>query len=261
MPESILLEFFSSLEKQTFNDFKIIVVNDGYPSFETVASRFEKLDIYELASKNTPSKNRELGINYVKNAGFDILIFGDSDDYFENNRIETTIRLLGESDIVVNDLTLFDANGIREPKYLSHRLQNLATIDLDFIKDKNIFGLSNTGVKTSVLDTLEFDDDLIAIDWYLFSLLLLKGAKAVFSNETQTFYRQYEHNTVGLSAVSKDQFEKGIRIKRKHYTLMREFDISYAKLYNDNETDALKYDPNHLQQISFPLWWEYKGYE
>ena len=59
------------------------------------------------AGKN-PIENREKGINYCINQGYDILIFGDSDDYFSRNRVEKSIELLSKYSIVVNDLNLFD---------------------------------------------------------------------------------------------------------------------------------------------------------
>ena len=49
-----------------------------------------------------------------------------------------------------------------------------------FIKDKNIFGLSNTALKVSILDQIGFDRDLVAVDWYLYTKLLLKNGWLIF---------------------------------------------------------------------------------
>ena len=156
------------------------------------------LNIIEIKYSNTPSKNRQHGINYCIDNNYEILIFGDSDDYFDKNRIDKSIELLKEFDIVVNDLSLFDENGIYESEYLSHRLDNLDVVDLAFIKDKNIFGLSNTAIRLENISQVLFDDEIIAVDWYFFKVLLKQGLKAVFTNEIVTYYRQYDNNIIGL---------------------------------------------------------------
>ena len=196
--EVFLIDFFDSLCRQTFKDFDVIVINDGYLNFKKITNIYGMLNIIEIKYSDTPSKNRQYGINYCIDKNYEILIFGDSDDYFDKNRIDKSIELLKEFDIIVNDLSLFDENGTYEDKYLSHRLDNLDVVDSAFIKDKNIFGLTNTAIKLENISKVIFDDKVIAEDWYFFKTLLKQGLKAVFTNEIVTYYRQYENNTIGL---------------------------------------------------------------
>jgi len=198
MKVKCLYDFFDSLLKQTYNDFDVLVVNDGYENFNDIKMKYSKLNIIELKYLNTPAKNREYGINYVINNSYDILIFGDSDDYFSSNRIEHSINLLSKFDIVVNDLSLFDGDGIYCKKYLSNRIENNTKINYEFIKDKNIFGMTNSSLNINILDKVNFEDNLIAVDWYLFKNLLKNKCSAIFTNETESFYRQHNDNTIGL---------------------------------------------------------------
>ena len=193
-----LYDFFNSLEKQTYKNFDIVVVNDCYEDFELLMTKYNTLNIIEVKYSNTIAKNREYGINYVIENNYDILIFGDSDDYFMENRIEKSIEFLNSYDIVVNDLSLFDTNCIYINKYISNRIENKTEIDFKFIEDKNIFGLSNTALNVNILDKIEFDNDLVAVDWFLYKSLLKSKYSAIFINETKTYYRQYENNTIGL---------------------------------------------------------------
>ena len=103
-------------------------------------------NIIELIYSGTPSKNREYGINYCIENNYDVLIFGDSDDYFSDNRVELSLKMLKENDIVVNDISLFNDTGIYEEKYISNRLKDNSKISYEYIQNKNIFGLSNGGV-------------------------------------------------------------------------------------------------------------------
>jgi len=198
MKEQFLNDFFDSLSRQTYDKFDVIVVNDGYDNFYDVKMKYQNLSIIELPYSDTPAKNREYGINYCIDNKFDILIFGDSDDYFSNNRITKSVKLLSDHEIVVNDLTTFDKTGIIQHKYISTRVKNNSIINYSFIKDKNIFGMSNTAINLNILDKVKFDDSLVAVDWLMFKDLLKLGHKAIFTNEIISYYRQYSDNTIGL---------------------------------------------------------------
>ncbi len=137
---------------------------------------------------------------------YEKLIFGDSDDYFSENRVEASIELLSDHEIVVNDVSLFNDTGIYEEKYMSHRLRDKTKVRLDFIKDKNIFGLSNTALRTSILNKVHFDKDLVAVDWYFYTNLLKQKYNAIFTNGAITYYRQHNDNTVGLKVINDNYY-------------------------------------------------------
>ena len=198
MKEQFLIDFFDSLSRQSYDKFDVIVVNDGYDNFYDIKMKYQNLSIIELPYLGTPAKNREYGINYCIEHKYDILIFGDSDDYFSNNRITKSVELLSSHDIVVNDLTTFDTTGILHDKYISNRVENNLIINYSFIKDKNIFGMTNTAINLNILDKVKFDDSLVAVDWLMFKDLLKLGHKAIFTNEIISYYRQYFDNTIGL---------------------------------------------------------------
>ena len=198
--DEYLDNFFDSLKNQTFKDFDVIVVNDNYEDFDNIRKKYKQyLNLIEIKYSNTPAKNREQGINFCIDSNYEILIFGDSDDYFGYNRVEKSIELLKNNEIVFNDLNLFNNDGVYEKKYISNRLNNYDVIDFEFIKDKNVLGMSNTAVKLKNISKVAFDPKLIAVDWFFFKNLLSKGLKAIFTNETVSYYRQYRKNLVGLN--------------------------------------------------------------
>jgi Glycosyl transferase family 2 len=255
-------DFFGSLIQQTNQNFDVIIVNDGCINFELIKETYKKLNIIEVKYTDTPSKNREFGINYILKNNYDIIIFGDSDDYFETNRVEVCLDKLNKYDIVVNDLTLFSNKDILAKKYFSNRIKNNSVIKLDFIKDKNIFGFTNTAVKTNIMANITFDANLKIVDWYLFTRLLLQNRKALFTNETETFYRQYSRNTIGICKLTNESIAMGIEVKLNHSKLLQKENFQFHDLYkkmiqlqkkgNDKKyIEALK-----KQNIYNPIWWE-----
>jgi glycosyltransferase involved in cell wall biosynthesis len=201
MKEQFLIDFFDSLSRQSYDKFDVIVVNDGYDNFYDVKMKYQNLSIIELPYSDTPAKNREYGVNYCIEYKYDVLIFGDSDDYFSENRVEVSLGALNDNDVIVNDVSLFDNNGIYEAMYMSNRLNDGLKVSYNYIKNKNIFGLSNTALKTNILNKVIFDKDLVAVDWHLYKMLLKNGCNAIFTNKAITYYRQHKDNTVGLKAV------------------------------------------------------------
>jgi glycosyltransferase involved in cell wall biosynthesis len=249
--EKFLLSFLNSLNNQTYKKFDLVVVNDGLKNFRQFINDFSNLNFIELNSGYSHIKNREIGINYCIKKKYNFLIFGDSDDYFDSNRIETSIKLLKKNDIIINDVSTFNKNGIIKNKYFSNRLNNYQTINFDFIEDKNIFGLSNTALNLKNLSILEFPNDIIALDWYIFSIFLINGKKAIFTNDTLSYYRQHKKNFVGLKKIDIASFKKGLDIKIAHYKAMSKFNINFK-----TKLEMIYKRKFTTKDIKFPLWWE-----
>lgn len=249
-------DFLFSLENQSNTDFDLIIVNDGVDNLKNYFLKTTLFNIIELPSVGGPIQNRITGIEFVKKSNYNYLIFGDSDDYFERNRVSVSLEMLENYNIVVNDLTLFNKKRIIKEKYLSNRLSNLSLINYDFLLDKNILGLSNTAIKVSVVGDLSFCEKLIAYDWYFFSKLLFKNNRAIFTNETQTFYRQHNANIAGLGFNSTDSIIRAIKVKIAHYECLRNIDDRFDELLlklkkiNIENINLVKEDIDDL------FWWE-----
>lgn len=232
--------FFKSLQKQTKKDFDVIVINDGISNFEV--GKYKPLKISEFKVNYTPAKNREFGINKALELGYEYIIWGDSDDYFNINRVEVVIDLLKNNDIIINELDIVTKNEIKN-NYLSNILNN-EKFDIDYFLNKNIAGMSNIAIKTSLLKNIviKFDNELIAVDWYFFTILLLQKpeAKVCFTNETATYYRQYEQNTIGINnTVNEEKIKLGIKIKLIHYKNLINFckenqNIKFVEIFEEN---------------------------
>ena len=230
-----VVDFFNSLNNQTHKDFEVLVVNDGFDKLDLIRDSYKDLNILEIEGVDCIAFNRQLLINTAKKY-YDNAIFCDSDDFFSENRIELSIYLLNDYDVVVNDVDLYVNERVVNSSYFSQDLSNRAEITIDDIIEKNYFGLSNTAVKLSSIDNIEFDYSLKAVDWFFFSNLLIKERKAIFTNEAKTFYRQHSDNIAGIGVGTYDQIIKELDVKRLHYQLMSKINSnfeSYLKSLNE----------------------------
>jgi len=266
--ETYLDDFFTSLRNQTAKDFDIFVANDGLENFEAYKEKYNDLEIREKKTTGTPAQVRNKGLEKIKEEGYQEIVFSDADDFYADNRVEKVKELLKQNDIVVNDLDLVDQKGrALMQSYLSKRVRNQQKIDASFVDDKNIFGLCNTAVKTQSLKDVSFQEECIAGDWYVFSRLLNNGNTAIFTNETKSYYRQHESNTIGMLQLSNERILKGVKAKLFHYKNMQVCDLKYAYLYDqlknldgmissgqEKLNDYLKQTKELV--IENPLWWE-----
>lgn len=255
--------FFNSLVRQTENSFDIFIVNDGFGQLDIIKHEFPSLYIIEVEGVGVISKNREIMINTTRGV-YKNAIFCDFDDFFSENRVADSLTLLDAYDIVVNDVDLYLDGEIIDQSLFSHNLSNGQELLLNDILQCNYFGMSNTAVKMSSIPHVNFDHRLRAVDWHFFSLLLLNGARAVFSNKMHTVYRQHNTNIANIKCTDLTQLYNELSVKEIHYGLLSSSYDCYEKLYEQIKTlsEQIKdIEPNtSLEEINFydsstKAWW------
>lgn len=262
--ERYLDDFFTSLTEQSFQNFDVVIVNDGVKDTQRLKQAYPSLSMIILDRTDNIAKLREFGINYLIASGYDAVIFGDSDDWFSPNRVECSLELLKIHPIVVNDVTLVSEDTkVMQERYFSKRIHNRETVTLDMILEKNLFGLSNTAIKLDGIETVTFNPSLIAVDWFFYTLLLLRGNTACFTNETTSYYRQYNANTAGLNKADSVLFERGLQTKLAHYENLKEYGKVFKEKFqyfkkitaqDDIRNGYIHFCQKHYQ-TNFDLWW------
>lgn len=258
-----LSDFLDSLEAQTDPNFEVLLFNDGVPNLnDFIKNRTLRLKI--ITMEGSIFEVRKKLFAYLKESNFEKIIFGDTDDYFSENRVEDCKKSLDMFDVLANDLILVD----KDKKYISgpywaNRAELYNTITIESIKKYNFFGLGNTAIRQKTLpNEIDFDTSLVALDWYFFSILLKNNWKAGFTSNSFTYYRQHNANTIGRKEMTFEDFKKGFNVKLNHY-------ISLAKKYSEFEEIALKFKINKekISEVSYkkavenniilnPFWWE-----
>lgn len=264
-PEALIYidDFCECINNQTLKDFDIILINDGCSSV-ILEQSFKVFNTIILEPQLNPIKNREFGIKYAFRNGYEYLIFCDIDDYFAPNRFQTIIDNFLGVDIVVHDLNIVDEN--RKSlcnNYFSYSINCVTLIDSEFIKEKNMLGLSNTAIRLQHKAIVDFPENIKIGDWYYFTVCLNRGLKVKYIPESLTDYRQHSNNLIGIDDFSLELFKKLVRLKVEHYQFIYAIYPEYATYLNDTMS-LLNYDDNAILTIiennkkrnPHPLWWE-----
>jgi len=259
--ETFLSDLVRSLENQTTKDFDVLLVNDGMDEV-TLMHEFKNLQTKVLSSVGSIAGNREVGINYAIEQGYDALVFCDADDFYEKNRVEHSLEMLQKYDIYANDLTLVDESGdVLLEKYLSKAMREEAKkLSLGIIREKNMLGLSNTAIRLKDLAPIRIPKEIKVVDWYLFTKLLSLVKTAYFDNKTTTYYRQHSQNIVGLKKFTVEQYRAQLEVKLLHYRNLSD-DAIYKNLY-EKYLPLRQLTDEQIESIiaksdkELPLWWE-----
>lgn len=251
---------------QTRKDFDFIVVNDGCDK-ERILEELQGLNISILEAEGGFTANRLQGIKYARNKGYKYFLFCDADDSFTSNRYERTITVFKEAaaDILVCNLNIADEHCQPILKdYFSKEIPEDRWIDADFLKDKNIFGMSNTAIHLdSMTDDIQISETPI-VDWLLFTTLLLKGLKAKYITDSMVNYRQYSTNMIGITRYDVSSFKKLVGLKSGHYRLLVESGYpQYKELYQESlslltlsDVEIESVVKRELAKHPQPLWWQ-----
>lgn len=249
-----LSDYCKSIKSQDINKFDILILNDGFIGEFPLKNK--RITIIHIKNKLTPAEIRMLGIKYAIENNYKYIIFSDTDDYFSSNRISVLINKLEKYDFVFNELYLTnEKKDIVQKSYYNELLKKVEYTSYLEIINRNLFGLGNTAVKTEKLTELYIPKEIIAVDWWIFSILLLNKCKGGFIKEAITYYRQHNNNFIGISKkLNKTTLHKGIKVKQIHYRnlliycedrKMKEATEIYCKKFEEiNELNEYMQDEN-----------------
>ncbi|GEM_PF-1547595 len=257
-------DFLESCTHQTFQEFDLIVFNDGATSLETFD--FSHLSYTVINVSGNICNIRLDGLNELKKMGYTKTILLDSDDTMSNDRVEKAVHALDSCDIALSDLNTMSINGIIEEKEIwTNRLNQLEELNHNSITTYNFLGLGNTSINLSKVSfSLPSDLKLIAFDWYLYYRIIRDQSLTVgLLNGGTVNYRQHNENIAGINTtITLQSIEKAINVKILHYTQLnvdypKEFDElinQYTLFLNLLKAGELKIG---TRKINAPFWWEH----
>ncbi|MEG0826017.1 MAG: glycosyltransferase family 2 protein [Bacilli bacterium] len=130
--EKYINKCLDSILNQTYNNFEVIIVNDGTEdNSQIIIDKYCKNDnrFRTYKKQNTGlADTRNYAIKFVTG---DYILFLDSDDFYEKELLNTLNKSIKDSiDIVKFECQLIDENNIILKKYANHHFDNLNKLDV-----------------------------------------------------------------------------------------------------------------------------------
>ncbi len=208
-------ETLDSILSQSFDDFEVIVVDDGSdddPRAVVDARPDPRLRYRRIARSGAPSRPRNVG---VADSHGEIVFFCDADDVMLPGKIEHQLRVFDERPhvgMVFTDFQVIDECGqVVVPSFLA-RFETLRWVTLDGAREgggydrrhmlrglhrANFVGMSSVAIRRSVLhDTGGFDESLESSEDFD---LWLRVATATDCMHLDEVFHQYRYHVNGLS--------------------------------------------------------------
>lgn len=216
-----LADWYASICAQTDKDFRLWIGLDMLEVDAAHAAMDAAPDATWVKSigGDTPGSLRQRALTQLAEH-HDGVVLVDSDDVLHATRVATARRMLRSHDMVGCALRIVDESG--ESLNASFGLPPGMTTD-DVFPRSNIFGLSNTAVRSRLLRRcLPIPAEAVLVDWYLSTRAWLLGASMAFSPGEEMDYRQHRANTARvLGPIGEQQVVEDTERVRVHYGLVR----------------------------------------
>lgn len=252
--EKYLPDFFNSIEKQLEKNFSLLLLNDDMDSAmlqNRISEHSFTAEIISIKNK-TPVQLRVELLKAAKQKNADLLILGDCDDYFSDNRVGSILNLFRTSmDSVFFYNRIVNEEGANlMPEFPKH------ICDFKEIGEYNFLGLSNTALNMRKI-SYEFISSLEefgyeVFDWYLFSRMLLEGMCGEMVDGCSTVYRLHENNIAGISKFNEVNVKREVEVKSKHYSSLKKYHPYYEEKFIQYKTQN---GYQFLRGQDYYFWW------
>ena len=225
--EKYLDKCLTSLIKQTYKNFEIIVINDGsidnsLAICNKYANKYDNVKVYDYKNAGV-AHARNVGI---KKATGDYLLFVDSDDYIDEKLLENLNEFLKKNDC---DIVCFDmykvVNNVNTYYHTSNSLVK-DNIKRYIIGDS---GPCNKLIKKKLFNNLKFMEKIYYEDLATMPILALYTNKIEFLEEPLYYYVQRDNSIMHQKKFSE-----------KLLDIFTSLDNVY-EVYDGNYKDEIEY--------------------
>ena len=269
-----LRDWYASVQAQSDQEFELWIGIDEVPIEEACGL----MDIKESEAQwvvadedDTPAMVREHAWAAMLPHA-DAIIMTDSDDVLRAHRIEQGRKDISSADVTSCSMELIDQQG----ETLNEVMPPATYQSEDVLPYRNVFGLSNTTYRASVLrDCLPLPDNTILADWYLATQAWLQGYALHCNPAVGMAYRQHNDNTLALlPPFTRRDIQKTTEVVQYHFKLVAKnlppdvIDSRKRKVVEArNRVDAFAEQvvrnearlANYVEQLNgqpiLPLWW------
>lgn len=207
--EKYLKECLESLVNQTYNNFEIILINDGSIDNSSDICK-EYIKIYDNIIYQ---ENENHGVSYSRNFGIKLatgeyIAFVDSDDYIEHDMITNLLKEFNRDiDMVVCNYICDYQNGFKKNIYNYNNLIDAKETQSLLFNESSIKGFCwNKIYKKSIIDkyNLEFREDINVCEDSLFNYQYLEHSKNIYICGEYKYHYRVRKSSITNFYNSKD---------------------------------------------------------
>lgn len=202
-----LAEFAEALRAAAAgHDVVFVAAVDGlHDPEQSLAGLAGHVDIVtvDVPAGHTPAGVRRAMLTAGQASGADVLVFIDMDDLIAPDALDMHLGALRAADFSYGDMDLIDGAGhslgrrFFDNAGVPDQVENVAVIC-----DRNFLGFSNTAVRTGRMApvALTVPEDVVAADWWFYTMLLLGGLHGKKTTAPVGSYRIHDANILGAGA-------------------------------------------------------------
>lgn len=208
--ETFLLKQIKSIQKQTFTDFELIIVDDGSTD-ETEQKVLELNDdrikyIYQENSGVSAARN-----NGMEKAKGEYILFVDADDICDSRMLEYVHKALIQDerkDIVYFGYTKIFSSNNKLPRTYKKSYEGKLTLDNIYRLEQNdmISVVYNKVIRRDIASKIKFQNTKIGED-YLYNLMLLKYVNSIKVIPEELYYYNASRENSAYKNYSSDRVE------------------------------------------------------
>lgn len=246
-----LEETLRSIMKQTYQDFEVIVVDDGTPSDvnESICSKFDKVSYFKIKNSGGPAKPRNIGIQKAKGK---YIAFVDDDDLWLLEKLEKQVAILDSNPSF--GLVHYYCNVIDEKGNLKNKIVGRpgnpsvkhGNVSMKMMGNWTVM-MSTSFIRKEIVDKVGFFNENMpaagedAEFWIRCSFF----TKFYYIDEALVYYRIHENN------ISSEEGYENLSIYLKNILV----DLKFKKTINIIQYKALL---NNLCGMQIKLFKKYK---
>lgn len=198
--------FFNALKTATKNhSVTFLIVNDGVKNAAESVKQvggIEPLEWLEVEPGHTPAAIRGLLFEKLRTLDFDTVVFADCDDALLPDALAQYETALKSADFAFGDQELMNTSGLPLNQNLFSKWNVPETLqDPRQLFAGNFVGFSAVAMTRKCLLALprHIPADLIAIDWWVFTMALFQKMRGQKTQKPVVRYRQHLANTYAES--------------------------------------------------------------
>lgn len=260
--ERYLRGTLNSLKNQTFNDFEVILIDDGSTdSSGRIADEFAKEDsrfsVYHIKNGGV-SRARNFGLSYSKGEWIYCL---DSDDIMESNMLEALILESFDTDMVVSSVVIEYIDRGKKSELLNKNYRIVSREGVaDYLfsmngeeKDLLLNYLWNRLMKREIISNanIQFDTNVSLGEDFLFISEYLKQCEKIVLLSAPLYHYCVRGSLSLAKTFYKFEYERRLLMRKALKELLQSFSI-YEKAYDTFCINEGRYSIYGMEKINLP---------